>query len=152
MKNRLVAMLVLIAWTNAGRSLAQTFDPGSNGSYGALNITTSTNLDLPTNGVFQCTTITIASGATLGFNRNSLNTPVILLATGDVNIEGIIDVSGEDGRVLVEGRGGPGGFDGGKAGFAESNPGAGYGPGGGKGGVQQNSQSQNGAGSGSYAT
>lgn len=148
MNMKLMAILLLLG--NAGmHALAQAFDPGSNGSYGPLNVTVSTNLDLPTNGVFHCTTISVAAGATLSFNRNPLNTPVLLLATGDIKIDGIIDVSGEDSRQLVEGRGGPGGFDGGKAGFAESPPGAGYGPGGGKGGSPQDVVS--GAGSGSYA-
>ena len=150
MKTKLITTTLLAACLAMSHSIAQQFNPGSDGSYGPLNIATNTSLDLPTNGIFQCTTITIATGATLSFRRNPLNTPVYLLATGDVNIDGVIDVSGADGRALVEGLGGPGGFDGGKAGFLEVPPGAGYGPGGGRGGSTGNAAS--GAGSGSYAS
>src|SRR2546430_13778595 len=73
---------------------SQPFDSGSDGSYGPLDITANTTLDLPPDGILKCTTITIASGATLKFNRNALNTPVYLLATGNVTLDGTIDVSG----------------------------------------------------------
>src|SRR5688572_6646320 len=93
---------------------AQGFSSGSDGSYGPMNITTNTTLDLPTNGVFQCTTVTVSPGATLRFRRNPLNTPVTLLAQGNVTIDGTIDVSGSStiGN-FAGGTGGPGGFDGG---------------------------------------
>jgi len=88
---------------------AQTnFTSGSDGSYGPLNITTNTTLILPTNGIFNCTTITIASGVTLAFTKNPLNTPVYLLATGDVLIAGTINVSGQSGVQALAGEGGPG--------------------------------------------
>ena len=51
---------------------------------------TNTTLDLPTNGVFNYTTITVDQGATLGFLRNLLNTPVHLLASGAVSAVGNI--------------------------------------------------------------
>lgn len=114
-------------------ALAQAFDAGSTGADGPLNVTTGTmTLNMPSNGVFNFTTITIASGATLKFNRNALNTPVYLLATSNVTINGTIDVSGGPGDGLAPGRGGPGGFDGGYPGLdANTPPGAGVGPGGG---------------------
>ena len=43
---------------------AQGFTSGSTGSDGPLNITTNTTLDLPTNGIFNYTTITVDQGAT----------------------------------------------------------------------------------------
>jgi hypothetical protein len=118
---------------------AQGFSSGSDGSYGPLNITTDTTLDLPTNGIFHCTTITVDQGATLSFRRNPLNTPVHLLATGGVLINGTIDVSGKAtlGN-FAGGVGGPGGFDGGPGGFLTTGQalpgGAGQGPGAGKSG------------------
>lgn len=133
---------------------AQNFTSGSDGSYGAMNITTNTTLALPADGIFHCTTITVAQGATLTFTRNALNTPVHLLATGDVLINGSIDVSAGppadgNGR-LVGGSGGPGGFDGGPSGFISTGntrqAGSGQGPGGGK------RDAINANGSGSYAT
>lgn len=113
--------------------LAADFDAGSNGSYGPLTITANTTLDLPPDGVFHCTTITVNQGATLRFNKNPLNTPVVLLAQGDVTINGAIDVSGANNAGAIGGVGGPGGFDGGHGGFGPSAPasrgGDGYGPG-----------------------
>jgi hypothetical protein len=115
-----------------GTAFAQ-FDAGSNGSYGPLNITENTTLDLPPDGVFHCTTINVSAGATLRFNRNPLNTPVVLLAQGDVTIAGTIDVSGANASGAIPGTGGPGGFDGGFGGFGPSAPahlgGDGQGPG-----------------------
>src|SRR5947209_533103 len=132
-------------------SPAQNFSSGSDGSYGPLNITSNTTLTLPSNGTFNCTTITIASGATLTFNRNPLNTPVYLLATSNVLLNGYIDVSGKQGSGSSRGEGGPGGFDGGNPGLGPSvPPGAGYGPGGGKGGPDDNTD--NSAGAGAYGS
>ena len=114
---------------------AAAFTSGSTGAYGAMNITADTTLNLPTNGIFHCTTINIDPGVTLRFNRNPLNTPVYLLATGDVTIKGIIDVSGGGPSGGAPGLGGPGGFDGGFGGFGISPNnigGDGKGPGGGK--------------------
>jgi len=119
--------------------LAQTnFNSGSDGSYGPLNITSNTTLNLPANGIFNCTTINVASGATLTFNRNALNTPVYLLATNDVTITGTIDVSGGNANGRIPGPGGPGGFDGGWGGYGGTGYGGtgvggdGQGPGGGR--------------------
>jgi hypothetical protein len=112
---------------------AQPFSSGSDGSYGPLNITTNTVLTMPSNGVFHCTTINIASGATLTFQRNALNTPVYLLATSNVTISGVIEISGGLPSGRTPGSGGPGGFDGGFGGFFGSAGGAGQGPGGGSG-------------------
>ena len=117
---------------------AQPFISGSTGAYGAMNITSNTTLDMPSNGVFHCTTITVASGVTLKFNRNPLNTPVYLLAQSNILVQGTIDVSGGLGNSQVGGAGGPGGFDGGPAGQLGYPPGAGQGPG--AGGVVTNSQ------------
>lgn len=114
-----------------GSSANAQFSSGSDGSYGALNVTSNLTLDLPTNGVFHCTTISIEAGATLTFNRNILNTPVYLLATGDVNIAGTINVSGSNNNGSIPGKGGPGGFDGGFGAFQGFPAGDGQGPGGG---------------------
>lgn len=106
----------------------QPFKSGSNGSYGPLDIQAATTLDMPPDGIFHCTTIRISS--ILLFKKNALNTPVYLLATGDVVIEerAMIDVSAELNRTI----GGPGGFAGGEPAFQEAPPGDGHGPGAGK--------------------
>jgi hypothetical protein len=131
-KSSTITALILLA---AFSLSAQPFNSGSDGSYGPMNITNNTILDLPTNGIFNCTTITVGNGVTLRFNRNALNTPVYLLATGDVTVSGTIDLSGGPNSGGAPGLGGPGGFDGGYGGFgigANTKGGDGQGPGGGK--------------------
>jgi hypothetical protein len=138
MKPVTTTLMFILAAFVPGALRAQGFSSGSDGSYGPMNIAANTTLDMPANGKFNCTTITVAQGVTLKFNRDLLNTPVYLLATGDVTINGSIDVSGRDasGSPPVGGLGGPGGFDGGLPGIDTSSipPGSGYGPGAGKGG------------------
>lgn len=69
----------------AGPVAAQTFSSGSTGADGAFNPTVSTTLPLPPDGVFNFTTVNIPAGVTVQFQRNATNTPVFLLATGDVS-------------------------------------------------------------------
>lgn len=147
-----VLSLILFPWVFTNEVAAQSFNSGSDGSYGPMNITSNTTLSLPPNGIFNCTTITITSGSTLTFIRNPLNTPVYLLATGDVSIAGKIDVSGSPGSQGLAGEGGPGGFDGGfPAASSGERPGDGFGPGGGRGGVNNPFEST-GVRAGAFAT
>jgi hypothetical protein len=127
--------LALLALVIRIRLQAAPFDSGSTGAYGALDITTNTTLQLPADGVYHCTTINIRANATLQFTRNALNTPVYLLATGEILVAGTIDVSGGLPAGNLPGAGGPGGFDGGYGGYgvgATTKGGDGQGPGGGK--------------------
>ena len=131
------ALTATLCITALPRVYAQGFTSGSTGSYGPMNITNFTLLDLPANGIFNCTTIYIDQGAVLTFRRNPLNTPVYLLATGNVTINGTIDVSGSASPGnFAGGAAGPGGFDGGSGGFSTVSQalrgGTGLGPGGGK--------------------
>ncbi len=150
MKAKSIHLLLLSAVLSLGTlGNAQTFQSGSDGSYGPMNITTNTTLDMPPDGIFHCTTITVASVATLKFRRNALNTPVYLLATGDVTINGSIDVTGTTGGQGRGGESGPGGFDGGQPASTGGNPpGDGHGPGRGKGSPIGGGS----PGGGSYAT
>lgn len=131
---------------------AQGFDSGSNGSLGALSLTDSNLVvDLPPDGRLHYTTFRVGPNRTVTFRRNALNTPVYLLAQGDITIEGTIDVSGDQapGTPPIGGFGGPGGFDGGKPGFGdEIPPGDGYGPGAGRAGPTGSAAES--AGGGSY--
>ena len=145
----LALLALVISWKSA--LWAQTFNSGSTGADGAFNPTCpvgqtscTVTVTLPANGIFNFTTINIANGIIVKFTRNTLNTPVIMLASGDVTIQGVIDVSGQNagGSVLgvaYPGRGGPGGYDGGLGGRAGTfllsvNGSPGLGPGGGMGG------------------
>lgn len=155
------SVVVMALGLSAGRAHAQAFTSGSTGADGAFSPTTNTTLTLPPSGVFNFTTINIPSGVTVRFARNAANTPVTMLATGDVTIAGAIDISGgparggSGGTIIGQtgGLGGPGGFDGGLAGngVVSSDGGAGLGPGGGAGG-QGGPQGFFGGGSGGYAT
>jgi hypothetical protein len=89
------------------RSEAQpgtTFSSGSTGVDGALNITAPgvtyfnpATLKLTANtNIFNFTTITIAAGSTLKFWEGEFHGPVFLLASGDVNINGAIDIAGDN--------------------------------------------------------
>lgn len=132
-------------------SHAQGFDSGSTGALGALNVEANMTVALPPDGRLHYTTVNVAPGATLRFGRNALNTPVYLLAQGDVVINGTVDVQGNQapGNPPIGGSGGPGGFDGGKPGFGEIPPGPGYGPGGGAAGEAGGSATS--AGGGTYS-
>src|SRR6188474_1076509 len=74
----------------------QGFNSGSTGIDGVLNVTVDMTLNLPPDGILNYTTIHVNTGTTLRFNANQLNTPVYLLALGDVTIDGIINVSAGD--------------------------------------------------------
>jgi hypothetical protein len=127
---RYCALLLLACLLGFPALAAAPFDCGSTGAYGPMNITSDTTLNLPPDGIFHCTTISVTAGKTLRFTNNALNTPVYLLATGDVTIGGTVDVGASD-RL-----GGPGGFDGGFRGLAFApyqHGSAGFGPGGGGG-------------------
>jgi len=135
-KSLIGGLALLLLWS--GPTLAQTFSSGSTGALGAFAPTTSTTVTLPPDGVLNYTTVTIPAGVTVTFIKNAANTPVTLLATGDVTINGTISVNGQDGQgpqsaVSAGGAGGSGGFRGGNG---ASNGGgipaaAGQGPGGG---------------------
>lgn len=123
---------------------AMAFVSGSTGVDGAFNPTVTTELQLPNDGIFNYTTVNIPSGVTVTFRRNTTNTPVVILASGNVTVAGTISVNGSvatnvgaagDGNLGddgVPGIGGPGGFDGGRGGtVGRGAGGSGLGPGGG---------------------
>ncbi len=129
---------------------AFAFDSGSTGADGALNPTqTTTVVTLPADGILNYTTINIAQGKTVTFQRNTANTPAYILASGDVTIAGTINVSGATSNNTAPGAGGPGGNDGGYGGSTGLPGGNGLGPGGGGGGP---STTYRYGGGGGYAT
>jgi hypothetical protein len=135
----LVATAVAVMFGWRGHAAAQTFASGSTGALGALAPSSNTTVALPPDGVLNYTSVTIPAGVTVTFQPNAANTPVTLLATGDVTIGGTVSVDGGPGANNTSstvraagGLGGPGGFKGGDGGLI-SGPGAGpgQGPGGG---------------------
>ena len=141
-----VAVIALVASVvEASPAFAQTFNSGSTGADGAFNPPVgTTTLSPPQSGTFNFTTVNVPTGATVRFTRNAANTPVTILASGNVTIAGVVDIRGTDGGAskingtIVGGNGGaggPGGYDGGSGAAAVMSPtgGAGLGPGGGVG-------------------
>jgi hypothetical protein len=116
MKRYAVRGLMVICSTFFMTSSAhvQTFSSGSTGADGAFNPTASQILSIPPSGVFNFTTVNIPTDVTITFTRIARSKPVIILATGDVTLEGSINVAGEQGKADGSpGLGGPGGFMGG---------------------------------------
>ena len=154
---RAAAGIVLSMALTPAPGLAQlnTFSSGSTGLDGAFSPAASQTIQAPESGVFNFTTINIPTGVTITYTRNSKNTPVTILATGDITIAGTISVTGGGGLTNGGGgRGAPGGYDGGAAGFGfDTFAGAtGDGPGGGGGGSSTNGSSMSGGGGGGYAS
>jgi hypothetical protein len=161
MRQWLTAVLVassVILGLGLSVARAQTFSSGSTGADGAFSPTANVTLTLPPNGVFNYTTVNVPSGVTVKFTKNATNTPVTILATGNVTIAGTIDISGAGGTTqntsatavgITAGAGGPGGFDGGNGatGTVSTTGGTGRGPGGGTGGTG----TSGGAGGGGFA-
>ncbi|MBW6493984.1 MAG: hypothetical protein K0B16_05420 [Burkholderiaceae bacterium] len=121
---------------------ALAFESGSTGADGDFSPTVNTELQIPASGVFNFTTVNIPTGVTVTFKKNTSNTPVVILASGNVTIAGSINIRGGnaahvgaagDGNLGddgIPGVGGPGGYDGGRGGEAgKKNGGAGLGPG-----------------------
>jgi hypothetical protein len=134
---------------------AFAFNSGSTGADGALAPTVNTQITLPESGILNYTSVNIPAGVTVTFKKNTLNTPVYLLASGNVSIAGAIDITGTAGAATgtagggnqaddgLPGIAGPGGFDGGRGGrddpaqsVAVIRGGTGLGPGGGSGGIE----------------
>lgn len=156
----LLAAVVALLVVAAGRQAQAAFESGSTCGVafynsttcrGAFTTTVNTTIQLPPNGILDYTTFTVPQGLTVKFARNANNTPVIIRTSGNVLIEGTIDVNGGsaiasgtagDGVLGDDGQpgiGGPGGYDGGYGGRsplfggAPCQPGgAGKGPGGGQ--------------------
>ena len=148
---RILAGFALVLSPSLALAQTQLFDALSDGSFGAIDITTDTTLALPVDGIFHATTITVAAGSVLRFSRNARNTPVQLRATGDVLIQGAIRVSGGSGTSVIGGAGGVGGYPGGFPGGVLP-AGAGQGPGGGLPGTNGASNSTGTAGNGAYGS
>lgn len=132
--NRYFKLVLIAMLTSAAlmiQAAGQTFTSGSTGADGAFappappsGQSVEVVLPLPASGIFNFTTVTIPAGVKVTFVRNARNTPVVILATGDVRIEGSISVAGQPVPASQNGSyiynttnygslGGPGGFSGG---------------------------------------
>ncbi|WP_309399271.1 hypothetical protein [Cerasicoccus maritimus] len=83
--------------------------------------------------VFKYTSVNIPADVTVSFINHPTHAPVVMLVSGDVTIDGTLDISGEAGNTdtiekLVSSEPGPGGFRG--SAIGPDGAGDGYGPGG----------------------
>lgn len=137
MFTRIFLLIAVLASTGTG---AQTFNSGSTGADGPIDVPYGQTITytVPPDGIINATTVTV--GGTLRFTCNAKNTPVYLLATGDVKVDATlsgpstISVSPTGVASGLQGQpGGCGGFAGGEPGVGGVAAGDGYGPGAGKG-------------------
>lgn len=142
-KTKVLVSAIAALFTAAPAAFA--FTSGSTGADGAFSPTVNTIVDLPPSGIFNYTSVNIPTGVTVTFKKNTTNTPVIILASGNVTIAGTLSVNAVSGSTNVgaaddgnlgddgiPGVGGPGGYDGGPGGKGPAgDAGAGLGPGGG---------------------
>lgn len=96
------------------------------------------NLNPVVPGIFNFTTINVASGSTLKFTENKYHGTVYFLASGDVTISGTLDLTGETTYGVISfasqripNAAGSGGFSGGMGGFGSNAALQGNGPNGG---------------------
>lgn len=130
----LLALAVALAPSAAQ---AQLYNSGSTGALGPLMPVEDTEVVLPDDGVLNYTFVDIPEGVRVTFRRNEDNTPVYVLATEFINVDGTIDVSGASGTDVsglsaitrLGGVGGPGGSDGGSTNGTTGGSGIGPGPG-----------------------
>jgi hypothetical protein len=137
-------------------AFAGVFNSGSTGELGALVVSPGDPaIQLPPDGVLNYTSVLVESGATLKFLKNEKNTPIVILATENVTINGTINVSGTTGGLTINvGTGGPGGLDGGVGGLLYKSGTRGGGPGGGAGGegISNDIRGGNSGGGGGFAS
>lgn len=110
---------------------AFAFDSGSTGALGDLLVTNAVTVTLPPDGVLHYQRVEVTEEGSLTFVKNALNTPVTILARGEVIIAGSVVLDGATSSGRDPGQGGPGGFDGGRAATGGQPGGPGKGPGGG---------------------
>jgi hypothetical protein len=145
-------LLFLGAFALSATSVSAQFSSGSTGADGAFNPAANVTVTLPPSGVFNYTTVNIPPGVQVRYTRNALNTPITILAQGNVNISGEIIIQGDDGNGRLGGLGGSGGFRGGNGGsYLDSPYGTpGDGPGGGGGGSSTTPTGVGGGGGGGF--
>jgi hypothetical protein len=140
--------LILVAFSVGAPPASAQFVSGSDGSCGAYNPTTS-GYFIPSNfpschhlanNVFDFTTITIPAGVTITLTAWYDNAPVYWLASGNVDIEGTLNLAGGNGAnwttdpadYRIPPAAGSGGYTGGVGGSSSQPSLPGSGPGGGK--------------------
>ena len=140
------ATCMLVGAIGSVSAAAMIVSDGSDGAFHPVGSQTINMNAMAPDGVFNFTTIHIPANVTIRFTPNDLNTSAFFAATGNVLIEGTIDISGSN----FSRNAGPGGGKGGP-GHPNSAAEAGFGPSPGQGGPPPAGQG-NGGGGGGMAT
>jgi hypothetical protein len=138
---RLLSLVGIFSLWICSAAAQAAFVSGSTGALGAFTPAADTVVTLPSDGVLNYTTVNIPAGVTVTFQKNAANTPVYLLATGDVTVSGTISLDAQSlgsANGTTAGAGGPGGYNGGIGGSIGTPGGKAMGPGGGDGGIDSN--------------
>jgi hypothetical protein len=138
MKRKILQIMFAVLVGTAAQAQINT---GSNGSDGALDYSSLTNLGYSTNivinmadhpnGIYQYTYVNIPANVTVTFIPNANNTPVYWLVQGNTVINGTVNLSGQSPVNSQGALGGPGGYKGGNGLNGNSPATSGQGPGGG---------------------
>src|ERR1039458_5743288 len=98
MKQKLLQAMIAVL---LGAGASAQVNSGSNGSDGAFNPTSSTNIDMADhpNGIYQYTSVNIPTNVTVTFIPNANNTPVVWLVQSSAVINGNISVNGNAGGI-----------------------------------------------------
>ncbi len=146
---RWTGAVVVLALVGVSPGAAHAFSSGSTGADGPFAPSCSptpctVTVPVPASGIFNSTTVTIPADVTVTLTPNATNTPVSILATGEVTIasNGVLSLDGQPGSlgssagpiIRAGGAGGPGGFPGGQGGAkgtTDKLASGGQGPGGG---------------------
>src|SRR5262245_2915588 len=158
---RLSLTFIFLTLASLTSQAQPTFNSGSTGADGPFEPTMSQTITPPPSGVFNYTKVNIPGGVTITYRRNAGNTPVVILASENVTINGSIFIRGESGSRnpgfslrTRGGSGGPAGYDGGGGGNSGTelyrNGASGDGPGGGGGGKSAGGTAIGGAGGGGH--
>ena len=100
MQKILTGLATLLTVAFSGFAVHGQFDSGNDGSFAPIELTSGTvTIPLPADGIINATTVTIFG--TLSFEKNELNTPVFLLATGDIIIKSMLRDRRRDPRGLT---------------------------------------------------
>ncbi len=146
----IVSISACFAALPAAISAGPAFDAGSDGSDGALSFAPSVTpvtivfdpddlgVDPDGDGIYHFTTITVPENVTVEFDTRLVHwQPQHWLATGDIVIDGTLDLDGHPGNpkldpddVQLPSLPGPGGYPGGAAGGTFQTQTTGFGPGG----------------------
>ena len=83
-----LVVIICLAGIPKPAQAQNNFSSGSTGADGAFSPIAHQTVQVPDSGVFNYTTVSIPAGVTITYARNARNTPVTILATGQLAFSG----------------------------------------------------------------